>query len=384
MTEPGDVGPSVLQVLPKLDADGSTRSVIDIARAIIEQGGTAVVASAGGSFVGEFRQAGGIHIDIPFKSKLPWQWLRMPSLISRAVVDNKIDVIHAYGRRGTRLARKAAAKTGVPFVASPIGSEEHPPENWIVDEMADAAAIIAASRFVASLVTTDMQAKMTIETVPRGVDILRFNSAAVSAERLVRLAKEWRADDLSSLILMPARLSRGKGHDVLIEAMGRMKNKDSICLIIAREDENTSYREELVRIIDEAGLAGRVRFVGQVADMPVAYMMADVVVTPSRTPEAFNGVAAEAQAMGRPVVATRVGSTTDIVLDNETGWLVPPEDPVALAEALEKALSLSDHARSIMALKARTHIERNFSLPLAQEKMLAIYRQVLERKAATA
>ena len=377
--------PRVLQVLPRLDADGATRSAIDISRAVIEAGGTAVIASSpGGSFVGEFRQAGGIHVEIPIESKLPWQRFKAASVIAAAVAEHGIEVVHAYGRRGARVVRKAGARGGFPFVVSPIGSEGRPPEEWIVREMGDASAIVAASPFVAALVPPDIAAGTVIQTITRGIDTVRFNPAAVSAERLIRQAQAWRADDLPSVMLMPARLTQGKGQDVLVRAMARMTKKDVSCLLVARESDNAAYRDEIGKLIDESGLGGRVRFVDHAADMPVAYMMADVVVTPSRIPEAFNSVAAEAQAMGRPVVATAIGSTPDIVLDGQTGWLVPPDDPAALAGALDHALTLTDHARSILALKSRSYIERNFSLHLMQEQMLELYDSLLERRESAA
>ena len=71
---------SVLQILPRLETDGATRSAIDIARGVIEQGGRAFIASAGGTFVGEFRQAGGYHIEIPIESKMPWNRMKATSL----------------------------------------------------------------------------------------------------------------------------------------------------------------------------------------------------------------------------------------------------------------------------------------------------------------
>ena len=373
----GNPAPNVLQVLPRLDASGAARGAVDIARGAIAQGGTAVIASGDGAFLPEFLQAGGQHIDIDFDARLPWwRWTASKRIADKARAAG-IDLIHAYGPEAARLARRAAAKAGVPFVASPIGSEGVPPDQWVSADMGEARAIIAPSPFVASLVPPDMAARLIMAQVPRGVDMVRFNPAAVSAERLINQARDWRADDVSTVILMPARLTPGKGHDVLIDALALMNDTEVICLLATEESSNDTYRAELEAKIDAANLAGRVRFVGHAPDMPVAYMMADVVVAPSRTPEAFNGIAVEAQAMGRPIVATQIGSTPDLVLNGETGWLVPPANPQALAGALDTALKLNDHGRSIMALKGRMFIERTFSLDIARARMLDIYGSVL-------
>ena len=90
------------------------------------------------------------------------------------------------------------------------------------------------------------------------------------------------------------------------------------------------------------------RLVDYCDDMPAAYMLADVVVSASTDPEAFGRVAAEAQAMGRPVVATDHGGAQETVLPGKTGWLVPPGDPKALTTALEEALALDSTPRETM------------------------------------
>ena len=265
-------------------------------------------------------------------------------------------------RRGARLARRLSASTGVPFVVSPIASENHAPDQWLTTDMAAARAVVAASDFVAALVPKALPAGTRVEIIPRG------------AEKLVRQMQDWRADELSAVILMPGRLAPGKGHDILLEAMSRMANKQATCLILAREDENPRYHAALLHLIDTLRLEGRVRFVSHAPDMPVAYMIADVVAVPSRSPEAFNSICAEALAMGRPVVASGAGGTPDIVIDGETGWLVPPVDPDALAAALDEALALDETARIRLAKASRAHIEHHYSLGAARQRIMTLYR----------
>ena len=91
--------------------------------------------------------------------------------------------------------------------------------------------------------------------------------------------------------------------------------------------------------------------------MAAAYMLADVVVSASLNPEAFGRVAAEAHAMGRPVIATDHGGARETVIAGETGWLIPPGDADALAQTLEVA---ETSERRNMA-KRYSHIHQNFS-----------------------
>lgn len=345
---------------------------------MIAAGGDVVAASRDGASVAEFRRAGGIHVPIPLDSPSPFTGWRALRRLKSAVHEHGIQVIHAYGARGAKLARRVSRATGVPFVVSPVGDDFRPQQTWIVREMGDAAAIVAPSEFVASLVPEeilDKGARVTI--VPRGVDLERFDPTAVHAEKVIRQSQEWRADDLQAVILMPGQLVPGRGHDVLLLALARMQNRHATCLILARDDENPSYRNSLLAQIDHLQLEGRVRFVGYAPEMPAAYMIADVVTAPSRLPEAFNSSIAEALAMGRPVVASDAGGTGDLVIDGKTGWLVPAGDPETLARALDRALALNAAGRARLAAEGRGHVSRQFSLESVQQRMLALYRETV-------
>ena len=129
-------------------------------------------------------------------------------------------------------------------------------------------------------------------------------------------------------------------------------------------------------------LSGIVHILDNCRDMPAAYMLADVVVSASTDPEAFGRVAAEAQAMGRPVVATDHGGAQETVLPGKTGWLVPPGDPEALTVALNEALALQSGPREAMAREARKHVCEKFTVRSMCESTLDVYRQLLSARPA--
>ena len=117
-------------------------------------------------------------------------------------------------------------------------------------------------------------------------------------------------------------------------------------------------------------------------DMAAAYMMADVVVSAATEPEAFGRVAAEAQAMGRPVIAADHGGARETVLPGETGWLVPPGDPAALAETIAVALALGAEHRARLGQLARDHIRATFTADLMCARTLELYRELLAQRPA--
>jgi glycosyltransferase involved in cell wall biosynthesis len=111
--------------------------------------------------------------------------------------------------------------------------------------------------------------------------------------------------------------------------------------------------------------------------MAAAYMLADVVVSASTAPEGFGRVIAEAQAMGRPVIATDHGGAREIVERGSTGWLVPPGEPAPLAGALAAALDLDAAARAALAHRARSRIAAEFTTAAMTGRTLAVYEELL-------
>jgi glycosyltransferase involved in cell wall biosynthesis len=120
-----------------------------------------------------------------------------------------------------------------------------------------------------------------------------------------------------------------------------------------------------------------VHIVDNCRDMTAAYMLADVVFSASTDPEAFGRVAVEAQAMGRPVVASDHGGARETVLPRQTGWLVTPDDPKSLAVVIADAISLDVGARERMAETARAHVLKRFTVKQMCAATINVYQQVL-------
>jgi len=200
----------------------------------------------------------------------------------------------------------------------------------------------------------------------------------VPAVRMIALATAWRLPDGMPVVMLPGRLTRWKGQAVLIDALAELGRSDVRCLIVGSDQGRTGYREELEQQVAARNLGSVVHIVDHCRDMAAAYMLADVVVSASTDPEAFGRVAAEAQAMGRPVVATDHGGSRETVVPGETGWLVRPGSPSDMAQAIREALGLNARNRAVMAAKARAHVLENFTVARMQEQTLAVYREVLE------
>ncbi len=244
--------------------------------------------------------------------------------------------------------------------------------------MARGVRVIAISEFIRDHVVREYgvdPAKIVV--IERGVDVRSFDPAAVTGERVVKLQRAWRLPDGAPVVMLPGRLTRWKGQTVLIDALAKLARPDVIGVMVGSDQGRTGYRAEIERLAAKRGLEGRVRLVDHCDDMPAAFMLADVVVSASTDPEGFGRVAAEAQAMGRPVIASEHGGSREIVLPGETGWLVPPGDSSALAEALATALGLDADARGVLAGRAIVNVRQRFTRARMCARTLDVYEQII-------
>ena len=378
--------PVVLQVLPSLETGGVERGTVDVAAALVEAGWTALVASAGGPMVYEVERAGARHLTLPVDSKNPFVMWRNAGRLQRLIAEHGVDILHVRSRAPAWSAVAARRRTGVPLVttyhgAYAAGSALKQRYNSV---MTRGDRVIAISSYIGEEVTRVYGVEAArLRVIPRGIDTDIFNPAAVSAERLIDLATQWRLPDDAPVVMLPGRLTRWKGQHVMIEALARLGRRDLRCIIVGSSQNRTGYLRSLHDDIARIGVDDIVHIVGHCRDMAAAYMLADVVVSTSVEPEAFGRVAVEAQAMGRPVVATDHGASRETVLPGETGWLVPPDDASALTAALRQALALNAAAREIMASKAMRHVRADYSKALMCARTMDVYKELLaDAKAA--
>ena len=373
-----------MQVLPKLDSGGGgvERGTIEVAQALKAAGWGAVVVSNGGALVHELTRLGVTHYQLPVDSKSYGVIQSNKKKLEEIIRAEKVDIVHARSRAPAWSAHTAAQNAGVHFITTFHGTYGL---GWLNAKkaynkvMTFGERVIAISNFIADHIREHYDVpEEKLRVVHRGVDLRRFDPDLVTAQRMVMLSEKWRLPDGAPVIMLPGRLTRWKGQTVLIEALAKLGRKDVRCLLVGGDQGRDGYREELVRLIEKRGLTEVVHLVGGFEEMPVAYMLTDVVVSASTDPEAFGRVAVEAQAMGRPIIATDHGGSRETVRPGgETGWLVPPNDPEALAAALKDVLALDAAARDDLARRGIAFVRENFSTQAMCEEELKVYEEVL-------
>jgi glycosyltransferase involved in cell wall biosynthesis len=292
----------------------------------------------------------------PRDEQLPYHVVRHPRLFStRYFVDwyawwllrlharEAFDVVHCHGvyPQGY-LATRSRARLGVPVVITSHGDDVFAGNHRlrcprirgrIRSAIRQADHLIAISSFTEEGYRQLGADRRRITVISNGVDADRLRQAV---PRPADLAARIEPD---RYVLFLGRLILRKGVDVLLSALRQVPATGKIDVVIAGVGEE---RDALERMTRQLELSERVYFVGSVQDEKKAWLLqnARCLVVPSRTWEAQGIVALEAFAAGVPVIASNLQGLADLIEPGHTGWLVPPEDSTALAEALRQTLSV--------------------------------------------
>lgn len=200
-------------------------------------------------------------------------------------------------------------------------------------------------------------------------------AGAEEAARSFRASLGVREDE--RLVLAIGRLSSEKAHADLLRAFAHLSadNPEIAARLVIVGDG--PERERLEAAARSSGVAGRVRFAGQLSDVRPCYAAADVLALPSHS-EGSPYVLLEAMAAGLPVVATAVGGVPEMVQDETSALLVPARDPRALAAALARVLTDRELARKLAA-NAATLVATRYSPETYVRALVEIYRGVMAR-----
>ncbi|MEM1036711.1 MAG: glycosyltransferase family 4 protein [Pseudomonadota bacterium] len=390
MTEihPNLSGKIILQVIPDLAAGGAERTTVEMAEAVTGAGGKALVASAGGRLEEDLKAAGGELIRMNAASKNPFTIRTNARKLARLVTERQIDLIHARSRAPGWSAYMAAQRTDTPFVTTYHGAYSGTSglKRKYNSVMAKGDLVIANSEWTAAHVhEVHGTAKERLITIPRGVDFSVFDPGKVTMRRTSKLAASWGIpeDDTRLTLVLPGRLTDWKGQKVAIEALSLLDREEraNLHLALPGDDQGRAkYRGDLIDMNETRHLSANVSITGHCEDMPAAYALADIVLAPSKRPEAFGRVAAEASAMGKPVIVADHGGQRETVVEGETGIRVDPGSAPSLAAAIRTLIHLPKDAREAMGQAGRDYVLTRFSKKQLQTATLGVYARVLKLK----
>jgi glycosyltransferase involved in cell wall biosynthesis len=386
---------TVLVVVPTLHAGAADAGAIDLVRILKSGGHRVIVASCGGRLEDEIDLLGAEFVRLDVESNNPLVMLRSAFALARIMREKRCDLVHAHGRAAAWSACMAGRMARVPLLTTWYKGfrEQNAFKRLYNSVMVRGECVVAVSDQIAELIVERYHIPPSrIAVVSASIDTARFDRDAVSIDRLDAIRRAWGVTPDTKVILVVGRMLRRKGHDVVVKAVHRLKErglKDFVCVFAGEDQGRTHYTGELWDLIGATGTSDVVRLAGAVDDMPAAYAAATLVVSAAVQLEGLQRAILEAQAMACPVVVSDLAAGPDVVLappavpeERMTGLRVPAGDEAALAAALIRLFSLSDGARAAIGGRGRAWICEHFDAGNIARTTLALYAEVTRARTA--
>ena len=378
-TPPIATPPAVLQVTAGMQRGGVEQGTLEMAAYIAHKGWRSLVASAEGQMVEDLLRTGAEHFPLPLTRRTPWHIVSNAFALARIIKDNQIDLVHARSRAPAWAAYMACRMTKTPFITTFHGTYglRGLGKKWYNGVMTKGIKTIAISKFIAEHIQKHYQVPPSqIVVVPRGFDPQRIDPSLVDMNVVEGLWAEWAVPSATPVILLPARVTRWKGHEILIRALAEIKHLPWRAVFVGGYSAKEGFFYQMWALAEKLGLRDRMIFLGDRADMANLYAAADVVVCPAIAPEAFGRTAVEAQAMEKPVIASAHGGALETIKSGESGWLVRPGDPKRLALALADAITDMPRLKK-MGKIGRKWVQENFTAAQMCQGEFAVYEHLI-------
>lgn len=353
------------------------------------EGHEVALALPRGSELGRRAREAGLRVEDDFTFRgpgKPLSFFRDVGTMKRLLTAERWDILHLHGSPDTWVAALALRGVGGATSKSTPSTRpavirtrhnifpiaRHPLNAWLYGRHLDGVVAIsrAIGRQCADIPFLADKPTALIWSVP---DIGRFT--APPPETRARIRGELGTSADASVVLCAGRLRPEKGQDILLRATPRIR--DAVPGVEIWLAGDGSHRAEYEAIARELGVGDTVRFLGFRSDVPDLMAAADLAAVPSRS-EGLGTAALEALAAGLAVVASDVGGLPDSVIPGETGELVAPENPVALADAVAGLLR-DPERRAALGRAGRSLIEDQFTEAALARRTLDFYRDLWKR-----
>jgi glycosyltransferase involved in cell wall biosynthesis len=371
----------VLAVVNGLGYGGTERMLERLVRALTSSGEaqfTVCSLSDEGPIGRELRSSGIEVVSLGARGGTAGIILRGILGVRRLLRKRRFDVIHSFLYRSHCAARigRLGSRPRVPLISSErcLGDNRLSTTllvNRLTSRMSD--MVVAVSGAVRDRVLQrDRIPPARVVVVANGIEPARANpDAGADLRRRLGISPS------EIVFLFLGRLHAEKGPDLLLNALGRLSVRGTArwrALVVGSGPEE----ENLKRTADNLGIRDRLIFAGPHRHVGNWIDASDLLVLPSRE-EGMPVAALEAMSYGKPVIATRVGGTPEVVKEEETGLLVPPEDPEALSTALDR-MSRDAEMRATMGRRGMMLVRSEFSLDRMAGEYLSLYRTVVQQQ----
>ena len=379
---------NVLQVIPKLGYGGAETGCYDIAHYLAEKECGSYIATSGGELL-KFVKKNRVGIfKIPVHSKNPILIFLNAIFLSFFILTKKINIVHARSRAPAWSCYLACLLTNRAFVTTFHGTYNfnNKLKKFYNSVMLRSNLTIAGSNFIFSHINENyneyLNKKKKLRVIFRGINIDYFSQKNISVLKQEKLKMEWGLEQNKFTILMPGRLTSWKGQEKLIESLNILIEDYNItnfqAILLGSDQGRKVYTKKLHSLVERYSLTKKVKFIENCKEMPLAYSLADIVVSASIEPEAFGRVAVESQAMGKPIIASNLGGSKETVLNKKTGFLYKHDDPRELAKNLNTVIQLNQEELKFMGNEGRKNITRKFDVEVMCDSNLREYKKLLK------
>lgn len=353
---------------------GAERNLYDLASKLSHNGYEPYIVTFIAGEVAEALAAKGIPVlEMPVGQLLSLRTLRMGYRLARLLREQKIDILVSYHVDADIFGGFFGRLAGVPVVISnrrDMGFN-HRRSHTVFYRVFGRfiTAFIAVSKAVRDVVVhRDGVDPNKVHVIHNGVnsELLLGESSRGQPVSAVNMSK------CPIVIGVLGRLEYIKGQKSLVTLAQDLRKSVPDFSFLCVGFNDTEYYREMAGMIRDSGLSNHFKFVGHRNDISTFVREMDFLIFPSRS-EGFSNAVIEAMAMGKPVIATRVGGNPEAVVDGETGFLVSPDHPDELRRAAE-TLCLDEHLRQDMGRKARARAEQMFTV----EKMVRAYEDIFQ------
>ncbi|MDQ2799440.1 MAG: glycosyltransferase family 4 protein, partial [Armatimonadota bacterium] len=363
---------SVLQVATGFPSWGGTElHILNLSEQLRLRGYDVTVACRPGCWVEERAQQMGLPT-VPIRVMRQGDWQDFGRL-RRYLRENKTDVMHVHWSLDMVVPGFAARLEDVP-VRILSRHMPYPFKNRLGTMLYSRylfTRMVTVSNSVRETLLRCGVANEKIEVIHHGTDVEAFSRTTL--DRKVARHELGIPDD-SVAVGIVGRIAPEKGHRVLLEAMRKLDGRYPVCLVVV----GTGPDEQLIQ--DSAanlGLSDKIIFAGFRDDVNNAINAMDVVTVPSTWNEPCSAVIQQGMALSKPVIGTRTGGSPEMIVEDVTGYLVPPFDPDALADAIAR-LSGDAFLRKRLGTAGRERVEELFSLRVMTDKIEALYHREYE------
>ena len=377
----------ILQIIPSMEIGGAERTVLEITAFLKNTNYTSLVLTSGGKLIKDLEKLNTEVVRYPIDKKNPLLIIKNIIKLKKIFIEKNIDLIHVRSRAPAWSAIFAARSLKIPIVTTWHGHVSN--SSWFKKKynsiMHKGNALIANSNYTAENINKIYKIdKDKIDIIPRGVNTEKFKASNFSDEEKIKIKKEWKVFDQNKIILLlPARLTRWKGHEVVIKAIGLLKNeeffKNIVCLFAGNQKGSERYIQNLKEIIASLSLDDKIKLIGQVENMPLAYQASNIILSPSIQPEPFGRIPIEAQASGKIIISSNAGAVKETIKSGQdsTGFKVKPNNSEELAHQIKLVIKMKDEDLQEIKKRAILNVKNNFSLETMCKKTLEVYNRLL-------